>query len=263
MPLIPSDGVDFLLKVNTGTTETPVWTVIGGQRGATLSLTADQIDASNKQSGAWKTSVPGMMSWSIDADAVMLTDASGLSIDAGRSKLLSVFSNRELVHVRYVRKDGSKFQGYAAITDLSEESPHDGVATYKITLAGAGAPEEVNGTKQVETATVEGTITTAGNSTFIITAAGMTGSPKTISVAVALNDSAAVVAQKAREAIGADNAVISKFSVGGYGAVVELTALAAAANDSTLNIAIANGTCAGLVAVTTSANTTAGVAPVA
>mgnify|MGYP000898994969 CR=1 FL=1 len=35
MPLIPSDGVDFLLKVNTGTVETPVWTVIGGQRGAT------------------------------------------------------------------------------------------------------------------------------------------------------------------------------------------------------------------------------------
>ena len=70
MALIPSDGVDFLLKVNTGTKETPVWTVIGGQRGATLSLTAEQIDASNKQSGAWKTSVPGMMSWSIDADAV-------------------------------------------------------------------------------------------------------------------------------------------------------------------------------------------------
>ena len=162
MPLIPSDGVDFLLKVNTGTAEIPVWTVIGGQRGATLSLTAEQIDASNKQSGAWKTSVPGMMSWSIDADAVMLTDASGLSIDAGRAKLLSVFASRELVHVRYVRKDGSKFQGYAAITDLSEESPHDGVATYKITLAGAGAPEEVTGTKQVETAEVVGTITTAG-----------------------------------------------------------------------------------------------------
>lgn len=69
------------------------------------------IDASNKQLGAWKTSVPGMMSWSIDTDAVMLTDASGLSIDAERAKLLSVFASRELVHVRYVRKGGLKFQG--------------------------------------------------------------------------------------------------------------------------------------------------------
>ena len=43
--------------------------------------------------------------------------------------------------------------------------------------------------------------------------------------------------------------------------MVELTALTAAANDGTLNIAIANGTCAGLTAAPTSANTTAGVAP--
>ena len=146
---------------------------------------------------------------------------------------------------------------------MSEESPHDGVATYKITLAGAGAPEEVNGTKQVETAEVVGTITTAGNATFTITAAGMTGSPKAISVAAALNDSAAVVAQKAREALAADSAVTAKFSVGGYGTMVELTALTAVANDSTLNVAIANGTCAGLSAAPTSANTTAGVAPAA
>ena len=52
-------------------------------------------------------------------------------------------------------------------------------------------------------------------------------------------------------------------TVGGYGTVVELTALTAAANDATLNIAIANGTCAGLTAAPTSANTTAGVAPAA
>ena len=206
MPLIPSDGVDFLIKVNTGTAEVPVWTVIGGQRGATLNLTSAQIDASNKMSGAWTTSVPGLLSWSIDADAVLLTDASGLTVDAGRAKLLSVFAARELVHVRYVRKDGSKFQGYAAISDLSEESPHDGVTTFKITLQGSGAPEEVNGNKQVETATVAGAITTAGNATVIVTAAGMTGTPKTFTVVVALNDSAAVVAQKIREVLGADSA---------------------------------------------------------
>ena len=84
-----------------------------------------------------------------------------------------------------------------------------------------------------------------------------------ISVAVALGDSAAVVAQKARETLAADNAVTAKFSVGGYGTMVELTALTAAANDATLNIAIANGTCAGLTAAPTSENTTAGVAPAA
>lgn len=261
MFLIPSDGVDFLIKVNTGTAEIPVWTTIGGQRGATLNLTSAQIDASNKMSGAWAMSVPGLLSWSIDADAVLLTDVTGLTVDAGRAKLLSVFTQRELVHVRYVRKDGSKFQGYAAISDLSEEAPHDGVATFKITLQGTGEPEEVNGNKQVETATVAGAITTAGNAAVIVTATGMAGTPKTISVPVADDDSAAVVALKIREVLNVDAAVIAKFTVGGYGTAVTLTALTAAANDTSLNISIADGTCVGLTAAPTSTSTTPGLAP--
>ena len=44
MALLPSDGVDFLLKVNTGSEENPSWITIGGQRGATLSMTAAMID---------------------------------------------------------------------------------------------------------------------------------------------------------------------------------------------------------------------------
>lgn len=71
MPLIPSDSVDFLLKVNTGTAETPVWTVIGRPAGG-MSLTAEQIRASNKQSNA-RNQRTGMIIWSDDADAVMLT----------------------------------------------------------------------------------------------------------------------------------------------------------------------------------------------
>lgn len=114
------------------------------------------------------------------------------------------------------------------------------------------------GTKQVETATVVGTITTAGNASVIVTAAGMTGSPKTLTVAVALTDSAAVVAQKIREALAADSAVTAKFTVGGYGTSVVLTAITAAANDTSLNISIANGTCAGLTAAATSADTVIG-----
>jgi hypothetical protein len=46
----------------------------------------------------------------------------------------------------------------------------------------AGAP--VNGAAQVETATVIGTITGSGNATVVVTASGMTNSPKTVSVAV-------------------------------------------------------------------------------
>src|SRR5690242_11596673 len=87
----------------------------------------------------------------------------------------------------------------------------------------------------------------------------MAGSPKDVSVAVALNDTAAQVAAKARAALAADADVAAKFSVGGTGADVVLTALQSAANDATLNIAYDNDTCTGLTPDASSNNTTAGV----
>lgn len=113
-------------------------------------------------------------------------------------------------------------------------------------------------TKQVETATVLGTITGTGNATVTVTAYGMTNSPKAISVAVTSGDTASVVGGLIRTALAFDVDVAALFLVSGAGANVVLTKHAAAANDSTLNIAIDNGTCTGLTAAPTSTNTTAG-----
>ena len=115
-------------------------------------------------------------------------------------------------------------------------------------------------TAQVETATVVGSVTGSGNATVVITAAGMTGSPKTDSVAVLNGDAATDVGLKIRTALAADTAVTAMFAVSGAGANIILTALTPAANDATLNVSIANGTCTGLTSAPTSANTTAGVA---
>jgi hypothetical protein len=111
---------------------------------------------------------------------------------------------------------------------------------------------------QVETATVVGTVTTAGNAKVTVTANGMTGSPKDISVAVAENDTASDVAGKIRTALGLDAAVTALFTVGGTSATVTLTAKTAGVQDNTLNIAITNDTCAGITQDLTSANTTDG-----
>lgn len=122
----------------------------------------------------------------------------------------------------------------------------------------------VAGTQQVETATAAGTVTLAGNATITVTAAGMTGSPKAISVAVALNDTATLWAAKVRTALAADIDVSALFTVSGSTTAIVLTRKETSlglrfANDSTLNIAIANGTSTGITAAPTSANTTAGV----
>lgn len=118
----------------------------------------------------------------------------------------------------------------------------------------------VAGTRQVETATVVGTITTAGNATVIVTAADMTGSPVTFNVAVLVGDTASVVAGKIRNAINGNYSLVEMFTVSGSGANVVMTSKHLSANDSTLNISVDNGTCAGLTQDLTSTNTTAGVA---
>lgn len=127
------------------------------------------------------------------------------------------------------------------------------------------------GQAQVETATAAGSITGSGNATVIVTAAGMTGSPKTISVAVLNGDTAAVWAGKVRTALAADAAVAALFDVGGTTTAIRLTRKATAtytvgtasvplyaANDATLNISLDNGTCTGITTAATSANTTSG-----
>lgn len=116
------------------------------------------------------------------------------------------------------------------------------------------------GTHQVETATVAGTITLAGNATFTVTGAGITGSPVAISVAVLLGDTASVVASKAADAINLNAGVSALYTAVAVGVYVILTRKLPAANDATLNIAFTNGTCTGLTPNATSANTTAGVA---
>ena len=122
----------------------------------------------------------------------------------------------------------------------------------------------VAGVAQVETATIVAAAgaTTAGNLTVTVTSSLVTGSPLAISVPVTLADNtASLVAAAVRTTLGATTAITDHYTVGGSGATYSLTTSATnhATNDATLNLAHANGTCAGITTAATSANTTAGV----
>jgi phage tail sheath protein FI len=124
----------------------------------------------------------------------------------------------------------------------------------------ATATVKDRGVAQVETATAAGSVTQNGNIAVTVTAAGMTNSPKTIQVPALNNDTASVWAAKVRAALAADVDVAAIASISGAGVSIIATKLAAAANDGTFNIAIANGTTTGVTAAPNSANTTPGVA---
>lgn len=93
-------------------------------------------------------------------------------------------------------------------------------------------------TPQVETLTVGSGATVSGTLKVMVTAAGMSNSPKTLLVAVANGDSASTIAGKIQTALSSDSDVQGFFTIGGTDADVTLTAKNAAANDDTMNISV-------------------------
>lgn len=129
-----TSGKDYLIYLNTGETEaSPTWTLLGGQRSGDLTREADEIDASHKTSGGWKSTLPGLRSWSIDLESVYLAG------DAGAKFLESAFLAGKQVHIKFEYPDKSYVTGWGSITECSLSTPHDDVATIKGTISGDGA----------------------------------------------------------------------------------------------------------------------------
>jgi hypothetical protein len=118
------------------------------------------------------------------------------------------------------------------------------------------------GAYEVATVTVAGTIgaSGAGNAKAIVTGLLVTGSPLTITFAVANNDTATQVAGKARTAL-AVAAITGNYTIGGTGAVITLTANAKATNDETLEIEVTNDTSVGLTDVVSTITTEGVISP--
>jgi hypothetical protein len=158
---------------------------------------------------------------------------------------------------------GSSAHTASALISLSDESAGIGVTRLDVPTIDVSAVKAmvlssdqdvtvVSNGLQAEKATVLGACTGNGNATVIVTAVGLSGTPRTVSVAILSGDSAATVGGKIRTALGAVSQITDFFTVGGSGAEVILTRLTSTATDSTFNISIANGTSTGLTSAPTS-----------
>ncbi len=155
--------------------------------------------------------------------------------------------------------DVAAFPNVAGILKYGYKVNSSSALAYPITVSGASAT-------QVETATIGTTnISTAGNFDVIVTGAGITGSPLTISVPVALADTASLVGGKVRSALTATTAISSLYTISGSGTNIVLTKKVTTTDDATLNVELfaVSSTAVGSVNVASSADTTVGVAPTA
>lgn len=152
-------GIDVLIYV----TISSVKTLVGGQRGATISHRTEVADAKHKSSGAWQNRVQTFLDWSISGDAVIIED------DATRAELRRAWRAREDVEVEVRYPDGIRETGLAVIADLSDNAPHDGVATMTLQLDGNGPLTEVDTDTLDYTVSVIPNAANGGNGTFAAT----------------------------------------------------------------------------------------------
>ena len=120
------NGADVLLKVNTGTAGSPVWTAVGGQRDASIEETTEEIDTSSKD-GREKTVIAGRYASNITLDSLYIPS------DTAYSELQNAMRNGDLIQIQSV--SGSVVSSaYAIVTSLSESFPDQDAATVSISL---------------------------------------------------------------------------------------------------------------------------------
>lgn len=127
-------GVDVLVMVNTGESETPTFTAVGGQKGATLNRSAETIDVTDKNSNGWSENMAGIKSWSLDCDGFVVLN------DKALEKLEDAFENRTPVKVE-MAIGKKKYSGEGYIVDFPIEAPLDDAVTYSLSIVNASPLE--------------------------------------------------------------------------------------------------------------------------
>ena len=118
-------GLDVLIKVGS--------TVVGGQRNASLEMSAETIDTTVKSTGGWAAKIPGIKSWTSSCDGVYFLD------DAGLEAAQAAFMNGTEVKLDFSNSAGLAYSGQAVITSMSVEAGQEDVVSYTISFEGTGA----------------------------------------------------------------------------------------------------------------------------
>ena len=125
-------GLEVLLYVGSN--------VVAGQRGASLSMSADDIDITDKTTEGYKAFLAGLKEWSISCDGLVCVG------DAGYDALVDAFLNAEEVQVQLKNEAGTfGYQGTVSIASMDFDAQYDDALTYSCELKGASALTKIQG----------------------------------------------------------------------------------------------------------------------
>lgn len=144
-------GKNCIVYLNYGeaaTEEAPKWTAIGGQTKGDLEMSADEIDGSNKDSGGWGETYAGTKTTELSVEGYITKG------DEAYDALKDAFVKGAAVDIcRFFADAGEADRNWYNITKLSDETPHDDMASFTLTLGGVGAPKFYTGLQTVDDVT--------------------------------------------------------------------------------------------------------------
>lgn len=126
------NGQSFLVLVNTGSDESPTYTLVGEQRDVTTDMATAEIDASHK-GNVDQVVLAGRNSATMSLSALVVPE------DAGQTALRNAQENRQLVKVLMQRAGQPVRVADFLITGVSEAGPDMDVAVLDVTMTRSGS----------------------------------------------------------------------------------------------------------------------------
>lgn len=118
-------GLEVLLYVGSN--------VVGGQRGASLSMSADDIDITDKTTEGYKAFWVGLKEWTISCDGIVCAG------DTGYDALVEAFLAGDEIAVELKNEGGTfNYSGQVVISSMDFDAQYDDALTYSCELKGAG-----------------------------------------------------------------------------------------------------------------------------
>lgn len=111
-------GKDLKLKVGSK--------VMAGATSCNISVSAETISATTKESGEWTENLPSMKSWNVDTDGLFAVEDFDYIAMVGTSVQIEFNSGAKV------------YQGTAIVNDLKINSGTTEIVTYNLTLTGTG-----------------------------------------------------------------------------------------------------------------------------
>lgn len=128
-------GIDYLLKVEDSATP-GTYITVGGARGASINMSADEIDVTTKDSAGWREKASSFKSWEVSHDGLILNGNTGFE------ELMDAYMNgtNVLIQFTYAGAEGTEeYAGECLISSIDLDAGYDAEATYSVALSGTGA----------------------------------------------------------------------------------------------------------------------------